>query len=212
MLSDEALRLLERLTTDEAMHYLVDHGNPGYPGDKGVQVGNELHCNYCDANVDSVDSDDRSHKADCPWAEARAFLAQPEGAREAALVALVDKVASYSHDPDLMWFLNEHPTRSNRFLAAELVRLECALADTSPAAAVLLAQAKVGREHVAWGEDSQRTLNRMCEAYRESKQEVRALLAAKAALEACRYTRHCGGCENARAALEVALIVREPIT
>jgi len=28
-----------------------------------------------------------------------------------------------------------------------------------------------------------------------------ALLAAKAALEACRYTRHCGGCENARAAL-----------
>jgi len=28
-----------------------------------------------------------------------------------------------------------------------------------------------------------------------------ALLAAKAALEACRHTRHCGGCENARAAL-----------
>lgn len=56
-------------------------------------------------------------------------LRESEAAQE-GLAALVDKVASYSHDPDLMWFLTEHPTRSNRFLAEELVRLECALADS----------------------------------------------------------------------------------
>ena len=65
----EARRLLERLTAEEAMSYPVDHGNPpDLP-----TVGNELHCDYCDANVDH----DGPHETDCPWAEARAYLAQP---------------------------------------------------------------------------------------------------------------------------------------
>ena len=85
----EARRLLERLTAEEAMSYPVDHGNPpDLP-----TVGNELHCDYCDANVDH----DGPHKADCPWAEARAYLAQPmtkceerEGERVAAMEELRD--------------------------------------------------------------------------------------------------------------------------
>ena len=64
--------LLERLTTDEAMSYPVDFGNPGYPGDEGVEVDGALHCDYCDANVDS----DGPHNKDCPWADTRAYLAQ----------------------------------------------------------------------------------------------------------------------------------------
>ncbi len=65
----EARRLLERLTTDEAMSYPVDHGNPG----DEVKVSGQLHCDYCDANVDS----DGPHNDGCPWADARAYLAQP---------------------------------------------------------------------------------------------------------------------------------------
>ena len=69
---NKARKLLQRLTEDVVASYPVDHGNPGYPGDKGIQVGNELHCNYCDANVDH---NDWPHKIDCPWAEARIYLA-----------------------------------------------------------------------------------------------------------------------------------------
>jgi len=63
----EARRLLERLTTDEAMSYPVDHGNPG----DAVKVSGQLHCDYCDANVDS----DGPHNDGCPWSDARAYLA-----------------------------------------------------------------------------------------------------------------------------------------
>lgn len=145
-MSDEARRLLERLTTDEAMSYPVDHGNPPDP----PTVGNALHCDYCDANVDS----DGPHKDDCPWAEARAFLAQPEpAAREAVLVEELTKQRDHWRAALTAWKGNETidiAYASALAMESDLTRI---LTDTSPAtpggrtrAAALLAQKERMRE------------------------------------------------------------------
>lgn len=143
-MSDEALRLLERLTTDEAMHYPVDFGNPGYPGDEGVKVDGALHCDYCDANVDS----DGPHKDDCPWAEARTLLANiPEtAAREAAAERELTKQRDHWRAA-LVAFEGNDTVDIDYSLAlrmeSDLTRF---LADRSPAAAALLAR---GERHKA---------------------------------------------------------------
>lgn len=117
--------------------------------------------------------------------DARAFLANPTAAREAAYVEALDleleAVESSIHNleqcPSSKDTHCNDVTRVHDRLLRQREDLERILADPSPAAAALLAQAKIGREHVAWSEDSQRVLNRMCEVYGEGKREVRALLA-----------------------------------
>lgn len=152
--------LLERLTAEEAASYPVDHGNPGYPGDKGIQVGHELHCDYCGANVDS---DDRPHKDDCPWAEACAFLAQPEGAREAALVKALRRFGPLAYEGfsgrQICIYCGAGANRIEDIRhCAHCAQVAGAkvVADTSPAAAALLAQGELIRRQ-EWLVDELRT-------------------------------------------------------